>query len=601
MNKILSKFIVIISIFLFAASFVAMNPKPAAALVPISASLSCTTLTVSGLPLAGHEYAIWIVGVNISEGNIAVSNSSKITTQNLSLFAGLSNHSLQSGTQYLIRVTDQDTGDRIGITGVTYPSSCTSSYPQIQDTLNFSQLIDCGGIEVTGLSANHQYYLFVNGTSNFYEGLFTSDAAGNLLVTFNGAGSWSSYLPSGQFAWLEVHDQNNYYKSYGINVVQSAGTCPKPATPAMVSAAFVANPTSGGFPGIQVVWKDNSSNESLFELKGQYTDGGAGVYVLSANTTSLLDNARSVLHTCAGANRTTYQVRAGTRRTTGITYSDWSPVYTTSCVQTPPPATATPKPSTTVKPSSTPVPGPICTTTATDIVFLIDTSSSMDSQSRLKQAKAAAVNIANKLYTDPDVRIALIKFGGTSYTKTVLGFTSSSSKSTLISKINGLTTTSGTYMGKGIDTMNNLFKSNGRSGAKKYAILLSDGRADDKSKVQSTITTSASLGIKIYTIGVGNQADLDVTLMKQIASTTKATYYYVADPTLLTSIYNQIAVIICPSLKIADSGEPVYIAEAPASPVAPQPKQQSLFGRFISWLGQTFLGVQDPNSSYASE
>ena len=113
--------------------------------------------------------------------------------------------------------------------------------------------------------------------------------------------------------------------------------------------------------------------------------------------------------------------------------------------------------------------------TTSDIVLVIDRSGSMDG-TRMTSAKAAAKDFVNTLLADSSkigTRIAVVSFAGNVTTDS--GFKDYSGKSDLISAINGLTASGGTFIQAGIGQASSLL--NASSANKKSIVLLGDGAA----------------------------------------------------------------------------------------------------------------------------
>jgi len=120
------------------------------------------------------------------------------------------------------------------------------------------------------------------------------------------------------------------------------------------------------------------------------------------------------------------------------------------------------------------------------------------------------------------------------------------------SKINALTATMGmTNIGDAIGLANTeLVSTNANPQANKIIILLTDGIANRPLSVlnpetyaEEKATESAAQNIKIFTVGLGN--GVNETMLKKIASTTGAEYYYAPASAELENIYNQISTKIC--------------------------------------------------------
>src|SRR6056297_928738 len=93
--------------------------------------------------------------------------------------------------------------------------------------------------------------------------------------------------------------------------------------------------------------------------------------------------------------------------------------------------------------------------------------------------------------------------------------------------------------------------------ANKVVILLTDGKAnkpqgsgsgEDPRDVQYALekaSEAALAGIKVFTIGLGSNGDINENMLKQIAGETQAEYYYSPTSDDLESIYSQISTRLC--------------------------------------------------------
>jgi Mg-chelatase subunit ChlD len=105
-------------------------------------------------------------------------------------------------------------------------------------------------------------------------------------------------------------------------------------------------------------------------------------------------------------------------------------------------------------------------------------------------------------------------------------------------KIDSMIANGYTALGDGMTDANNLLINNGRSGAKKVMVVLTDGETNRGSDPEDAIPVSNENDIIIYTIGLG---DVDESLLSYIASETGGKYYYTPDSSNLSAIYAAIA------------------------------------------------------------
>ena len=194
-----------------------------------------------------------------------------------------------------------------------------------------------------------------------------------------------------------------------------------------------------------------------------------------------------------------------------------------------------------------------------DIVLAIDISTSMLARDftpdRVAAAKDVAANFINDRRGD---RIGLVVFAGESFTQSPL----TTDKPTLLNLLNRVDIgmiEDGTAIGNGLATsVNRLKESNAKS---KVVILLTDGVNNTGQIAPLTAAEIAkSLGIKVYTVGVGTKGqapypardiwgntvmttipvEIDEQMLTDIADMTGGQYFRATDKEALQQIYDQI-------------------------------------------------------------
>ncbi len=204
--------------------------------------------------------------------------------------------------------------------------------------------------------------------------------------------------------------------------------------------------------------------------------------------------------------------------------------------------------------------GSSSTTQGIDIVLALDISGSMLARDftpdRIAAAKEVAANFINDRRGD---RIGLVVFAGESFTQSPL----TTDKATLLNLLGQVKTgiiEDGTAIGNGLATsVNRLRESDAVS---KVIILLTDG-VNNRGQIAPVTAAeiAQSLGIKVYTIGVGTRGEapypavdawgnyaglvnvpveIDEQILTDIASTTGGQYFRATDKKSLQAIYDQI-------------------------------------------------------------
>jgi Ca-activated chloride channel family protein len=193
-----------------------------------------------------------------------------------------------------------------------------------------------------------------------------------------------------------------------------------------------------------------------------------------------------------------------------------------------------------------------------DIIVCTDVSGSMSAKdlqpNRLEAAKKVMTGFMLQRLTD---RIGIVLFAGESYTLCPLT-TDKAVLQNAISNIRIGLLTDGTAIGDGLGTsVERLKESNAKS---KIVVLLTDGE-NNGGKIDPGFAKEIAkvFGVKVYTIGVGQDGDVDVPqntelgivterkrfslnepLLKEIAAETGGSYFRATDNKSLEEIYSQI-------------------------------------------------------------
>lgn len=200
--------------------------------------------------------------------------------------------------------------------------------------------------------------------------------------------------------------------------------------------------------------------------------------------------------------------------------------------------TPTPTPISTPSPTPTPI---VCENIPTDIMLLIDRSSSMDTGNRIQEAKVAAKGFVDVIAAQPAIanKIGLVSFDATATLNKGL----TSDFTSIKNKIDSISLGSGTCHECGVVKANQEISTNGRAGIKKVIILLTDGRANHRigkdglideaeaetyalNAVKNAFNTNK---IVFFPIGFGNEQGDDSynrDFMETIATLTGGKHYY---------------------------------------------------------------------------
>jgi Ca-activated chloride channel family protein len=160
------------------------------------------------------------------------------------------------------------------------------------------------------------------------------------------------------------------------------------------------------------------------------------------------------------------------------------------------------------------------------LVYLVDTSGSMQSEDKIGLAKKSL-----KLLTDslkPGDTVALCTYAGS--VREVLPPTGIESKGKILAAIDDLTASGSTAMSSGIDLAYNLAQRTLVKGHVNRVVVLSDGDANvgptSHEEILKTIKAAKDKGITLSTVGFGNGNYKD-TMMEQLANQGDGNYYYI--------------------------------------------------------------------------
>lgn len=194
-----------------------------------------------------------------------------------------------------------------------------------------------------------------------------------------------------------------------------------------------------------------------------------------------------------------------------------------------------------------------------DIIITLDVSNSMmvfddekDQRTRIDVAKSEAIRFIEKRHNDP---IGVVIFGNEVLSRCPLTLDKSMLKEIVGTLELGIINPQGTWLGTGLATaVNRLKNSQAKS---KIIILLTDGEPtpNEKIKPDLAVQLAQKQGIKVYTIGIGNedggfinhpfglqrvQQSLNHTLLQSIADQTGGKFFKANNPTEMRNVYETI-------------------------------------------------------------
>jgi uncharacterized protein YegL len=207
-------------------------------------------------------------------------------------------------------------------------------------------------------------------------------------------------------------------------------------------------------------------------------------------------------------------------------------------------------------------------TQASDIALVLDRSSSMDAQNKLRAAIEAIQRFVDGARVPPD-QLALVTFANVAGVNQLLA----ADKVGLRRALGGVLTSGGTRIDLGLQAARHeLASQRHRSDHASVMILLSDGVQAPGAEANVAVEADAAkaAGILVFTIALGS--DADQALLRSVA--TSPSHAYVA-PTAadLAAIYARIAVAIpCPpTAPPPATATPTPTGSTPATPTRARP------------------------------
>ena len=173
-------------------------------------------------------------------------------------------------------------------------------------------------------------------------------------------------------------------------------------------------------------------------------------------------------------------------------------------------------------------------------------------KSKIQNAKDAADTFLDNFKSND--QSALVSYATTA----TLDKTLSNNHASTLTAVNALTPSGATNIGDAIKLgIQELSSVRARAQATKAMVLLTDGLANkpngdgqnenplDVAYAESQATIAAGLGYKIFTVGLGDDGQIDQTMLQNIATITGATYHHVPNGSDLSPIYDEIAYQVC--------------------------------------------------------
>lgn len=198
-----------------------------------------------------------------------------------------------------------------------------------------------------------------------------------------------------------------------------------------------------------------------------------------------------------------------------------------------------------------------CSTSGTDYVLITDRSGSMKDNNKGVLAQQAAKNFIDKISGEPGARVGLVSFEDVGDETTDLNLTTNFSQAKSV--IDGYVFTGLTCTRCGINLARQQFDNNGRAGARKEVILLTDGMPwhtddwydtqEDEKEIVNILNVATThwnqIQMQIYAIGLGTAKFQN--FLPDLVAISGGQSYITTDGSQLNQFYNSILADLTPT------------------------------------------------------
>ena len=199
---------------------------------------------------------------------------------------------------------------------------------------------------------------------------------------------------------------------------------------------------------------------------------------------------------------------------------------------------------------------------AANLVFLVDTSGSMQSMDKLPLVKCALALTAERLA--PDDRVSIVTYAGS----TRVALEPTSDKRKVIDAIGELTARGSTAGGAAIELAYDQARKNFRKGQVNRILLSTDGDFNvgitDRDSLIDMVEREREAGISLTTLGFGT-GNYNEAMMEQIADHGNGNYFYIDGPAEAAKVLDDelasTLFTIAKDVKIQVEFNPAYVAE----------------------------------------
>ncbi len=194
-----------------------------------------------------------------------------------------------------------------------------------------------------------------------------------------------------------------------------------------------------------------------------------------------------------------------------------------------------------------------------EISIILDASGSMKRNNKFKIVKKIVSDFIKKRKTD---KLALSIFADFAYVVVPFTYDKNSIQKLLKNIKVGIAGENKTALYEALFLSSKLYKDS--KSKEKIAILLTDGIDNAKSvPLDVAIRTAKKYKIKVYTIGIGNRSNFNLTILKKIAHKTGGKYFTARNAKDIKGIYNQINSLEKSKIKINQYLQKSYYFQYP--------------------------------------
>ena len=187
-----------------------------------------------------------------------------------------------------------------------------------------------------------------------------------------------------------------------------------------------------------------------------------------------------------------------------------------------------------------------------DMIFVMDTSSSLRSTDPSDYRSAGAVGLVKNLSPRSDIKIGVVSFDSNGELLQPL----TSEREKVVEVLRGLPRRGSTDLAAGIRTALEELRSNGRPGSSRVVMLFTDGKSNERKAYEAAVQSQYK-GVTIQTLLLGSDTK-GTSILDTIAWATGGSFLQVTDPALLPQAFLDLRTTGVDSVTLSVNGsEPV--------------------------------------------